>query len=49
LAVKQQGFLVGESRPVGAAAAAIFGSHFNSILLTPGRKIAGSRKPSMEL
>ena len=41
LAVKQQGFLIGESRPLGAAAAAIFGSHFNSVLLAPGRKIAG--------
>ena len=43
LAVKQQGFLVGESRPVGAAAAAIFGSHFNSILLAPGRTMRAQR------
>jgi hypothetical protein len=39
LAVKQQGFLVGKSRPLRAAA--VFGSHFNSLPLTPGRKVAG--------
>src|SRR5258708_37660464 len=41
LAVEQVPFMVGERRPVGAAAAAIFGSHFNSILVAPSREIAG--------
>ena len=40
LAVKQQGFLIGESRPLRAAAG--FGSHFNSLVRTYGNRAGGS-------
>ena len=39
LAVKQQSFLIGESRPVRAAAG--FQSHFNSLLVTPDGRTRG--------
>jgi hypothetical protein len=43
--VKQQGFLIGKGRPL-AARAAVIGSHFKSLLLTPCRILAGFRNCS---